>query len=185
SDLFGLWRELADERRWGELFRSLLEDSGVMFDRWDAGDADRRLANYRLIMQTLEQAACGHDLDAAGVLELFEQMRRRPPDDDSDLQPIETDQPKVRILTIHASKGLEFPVVFLAGGFTSGKHPICATYHDNSDQRLVFDLQPDEAARMRAAQEQQAEERRLLYVALTRAMFLVYVPRLNPDDHSP
>jgi exodeoxyribonuclease V beta subunit len=183
-DLFLSWCELAENRRWAALFQTLLEDSGVLFTGDPAG-AGRRLANYRHISQALAAAAYAQDLDLSGVIDLLEQRRRRPEDDDSDLQPIETERGKVRIMTIHAAKGLEFPVVFLAGGFTQTPASGYRTYRDNAGN-LVFDLRDDDDdAKRRAADERSAEERRLYYVALTRPMFKLYVPHVLIGDKRP
>src|SRR5205807_3669590 len=122
-----------------------------------------------------EQAAYGQDFDLLGILEFLRNQRRYGGEEDSDLQPVETEQAKVKIMTIHASKGLEFPIVFLAGGFTKGNRSDYLTYHEN--QRLVFDLLQDVHAKELAEIEQGQEERRLLYVALTRAIFKLYVPK--------
>src|SRR5262249_49051844 len=92
--------------------------------------------------------------------------------------PIETEKPKVRIMTVHASKGLEFPVVFLAGGFTDKADADFLTYRDAKNQ-VIFDLSPREEGKEKAKRERTGEQRRLLYVALTRAMFKVIVPLLN------
>jgi exodeoxyribonuclease V beta subunit len=168
--LFRSWLELAESGRWGQLFRSFLEDTGLMFDEPQAADFERRMANYRHLTHALQQAAYGQKLDVVGLLELLDE-RHRQPAEDADVQPIETERPKVKIMTVHASKGLEFPVVFLAGGWTSGKTPRYRTYRD--DNGLVFDLGPEAQA---VDEERAAEDRRLLYVALTRAMFKLYVP---------
>jgi exodeoxyribonuclease V beta subunit len=181
-ELFAKWRECVEHRRWAELFQSLLEDTGVLFVDPDAADAERSLANYRHIFLTLQQAAYARDLDLFGLLEVLREMRRRPGDDETDLQPIETDQPKVKILTIHAAKGLEFPVVFLAGGFTLGLPSPWTTYRDPVKRNVIFDLSPDREGAKLAAQERTFEDRRLLYVALTRAMFKLYVPMLGVDQ---
>jgi exodeoxyribonuclease V beta subunit len=175
SRLFLQWCALARERHWAELFQSLLEDTGFLFHDLEAADADRRVANCRHVFQTLAQAAYTRDLDLLGVLEVLEQKRRSEEEDDSGLQPVETDQPKVRIMTMHAAKGLEFPVVFLAGGFTAGKTSEFLTYRE--DGKLVFDLDAaNDEAKNKQQREQDAEQRRLYYVALTRAMFKLYVP---------
>jgi exodeoxyribonuclease V beta subunit len=180
-ELFQRWYGLAEKRQWAELFQSFLEQTGVLFPEAETCDTDRSLANFRHLLQTLEQAAYGRDLDMLGVLETFEQLQRGPDQADADLKPIETDRPKVKIMTIHASKGLEFPIVFLAGGFTSGKLPDVLTYRDD-EHKLVFDLSCNDGAKDKHKEEQDKEDRRLLYVALTRAMFKLYVPRVLAKD---
>jgi exodeoxyribonuclease V beta subunit len=96
NELFGRWRELAEERRWAELFQSLLEDTGVLVNNLGSGEAERASANYRHMVQTLEQTAYGRDLDLFDLLEHLEDLRRRPGDDETAMQPIETDRPRVR-----------------------------------------------------------------------------------------
>ncbi len=175
SALWSEWLALAEEGRWGALFQSLLYDTGILHPAVaDAADSERRLANLRHLFAQLEQAAYGQNLDLFALVDWFGQ-RRLQPGEDADYQPIETQRPKVRIMTIHAAKGLEFPVVFVAGGFTSGRVEGPCQYHDE-DGSLVVDLCPTDAAKQRTAQERLAEERRKLYVALTRAMFKLYVP---------
>jgi exodeoxyribonuclease V beta subunit len=153
-----------------------LQQTGLL--ERDDGDlqAERRLANYRAIFAALEQTAYGDNLDLPDLVAwLGRKIDAAPLDEEQ--QPIETDRPKVNILTIHASKGLEFPVVFLAGGFTpgrSGNEPV--SYRDE-EGRIVFDLTPAGKTRMKA--DKTAETRRLLYVALTRAMLKLYVPLLD------
>jgi len=175
------WHLLAGSCRWAELFQSILEDSGVLFHDLDAPDADRRLANLRYITQQLAQEAYAGDLDLFGILDRLAELRRQPPEDDSGLQPVETERDKVRISTVHAAKGLEFPVVFLAGGFTHGKGALVPTYRDDDGLTLVFDLGSDKEVNARADAEREAEDRRLLYVALTRAAFKLYVPWLDRE----
>ena len=97
---------------------------------------------------------------------------------DADIQPVDSSQAKVKIMTIHASKGLEFPIVFLAGGFTQGRGGGSHGVYRDDQGRVVFDLNPDSAAQERVNAERLSEQRRLLYVAFTRAMrgLMVMVP---------
>ena len=66
----------------------------------------------------------------------------------------------VRIMSVHAAKGLEFPIV-VVGGFEPGNYPVASDYEDDG----VFD-------------ERMRNERRLLYVGMSRAMrgLMVIVP---------
>lgn len=169
------WVALAERRDWSALCQSLIEDTGVLFREKDSKDFDRLLANYRFLLSRFAERGYSENLD---LLDLLCALRDGDDSaDGEDVQPIETDDDKVKILTVHASKGLEFPVVFLAGGFTSrGFKETYARYRDDNDN-AVFDLRPDAAAKSRADDDEDANDRRLLYVALTRAMFKLYVPR--------
>jgi exodeoxyribonuclease V beta subunit len=181
NELFQRWCTLAEKRDWAKLFQSVLEDTGVLLVRRHEHDADREMGNLLHILRTLQLAAYARDLDLLGILDVFEEMRRRPGDEDSNLQPIETQRPKVQVMTVHASKGLEFPILFLAGGFTSGRSPSYLTYRDDNNN-LIFDIgSGNTAAKDAFERERDAEERRLLYVALTRAMFKLYVPRVASE----
>ena len=71
----------------------------------------------------------------------------------TDLDTVEDDESRVRLMTIHAAKGLEFPVVFVVG-MEEGLFPHYAALEDKSELE---------------------EERRACYVALTRAKKKIYV----------
>jgi len=82
----------------------------------------------------------------------------------------------VQLMTIHKAKGLEFPVVVLAdAGYTGGFR--AAPFYLDQELGLLLNLSDGEArpaaaqlAAWREAEQEAAEERRLLYVAATRAM---------------
>ncbi len=96
-----------------------------------------------------------------------------------------SDQGKVRIITIHKSKGLEFPIVFCP--FLSLLRPKekakAVTYHTSKDDKLRISLNPteDSEARELAQREDLAEQIRLIYVALTRAKFACHA-FLAPEE---
>ncbi|KZN62377.1 exodeoxyribonuclease V subunit beta [Pseudoalteromonas luteoviolacea] len=80
---------------------------------------------------------------------------------------LESDANLVKIVTMHASKGLEYPIVYMP--FATGyREPNEVVYHQ--DSALVVDLEADAVAQEKAAKERLAEDIRLLYVALTRAV---------------
>ncbi|MGE4297921.1 MAG: exodeoxyribonuclease V subunit beta [Desulfovibrionaceae bacterium] len=94
---------------------------------------------------------------------------------------LESDEKAVRIVTIHKSKGLEYPIVFCPFLMANADpRPGPLTYHD-ARERMVFDLAPANApdggadATARAARENLAENMRLAYVALTRAKLRCYM----------
>ena len=97
----------------------------------------------------------------------------------------------VRVMSIHASKGLEFPVVILANTqhrFVSDAskavllHPRCGYAQKRYDPVLnaSYNTMPRKALAMEIARDEKSEELRVLYVALTRAkqkLILVSNPR--------
>ncbi|MEN9344043.1 MAG: exodeoxyribonuclease beta chain [Chlamydiota bacterium] len=84
----------------------------------------------------------------------------------------------VSLMTIHRSKGLEFPIVFALGLCGRPKESALITLN----KKLSCFEEEDERCQ-KAIQEFDAERIRLFYVALTRAKKRVYLPLLLEEDH--
>ncbi len=188
--LFQAWAEFADQRQWAALFQSLLERAGLPLDADRDPRLQRQIVNFRNLLETLEQKAYSDNLNLLGLLEF---LQKKQAGHEGEARATDTEIPTVKIMTIHSSKGLEFPIVFLAGGFTIGKLDAIDKYRDDAG-RLVFDLEisgkpkksllgAERLRNERAVAERASEKRRLLYVALTRAMFKLYVPFVGNITH--
>lgn len=89
---------------------------------------------------------------------------------------LESDFKTIQVMTIHKSKGLEFPVVFLPFGLFKTQAKSEGVYIDPEHQRhFVFAGDATEAEKSYFNEEILAEDIRLLYVALTRAKYHTYV----------
>ncbi len=175
-------REYAGRRAWPQFFRRLMQESLGLAPYADGPDPawERRLVNYEQIMDDLLEAASRRSLDLTGLLEHLHALRGGNAsgfsiEDEQDIHREESEAPRVRIMTIHAAKGLEFPVVFVAGGLTQIAHyqREYFEYHDENGTK-VYDLLKSDVQRQ--ADEADAEDRRLFYVAFTRASLKLYVP---------
>jgi exodeoxyribonuclease V beta subunit len=177
------WILLAEEKQWTCLFQSIMEDTGILY-RIESDDYDRQILNYKSIIQTLEIEAqsnnyCVHDVTSY----LGTMMMNTPAGNEvSNIQQLDLDQPGVQILTMHASKGLEFKIVFIGGGFTKRDISSYLTYHLGSQR--VFSLVQNESSRNLHDEELSHEEDRLFYVAITRARDRVYIPEFTPSKNA-
>ncbi|MFT4993727.1 MAG: exodeoxyribonuclease V beta subunit [Paraglaciecola sp.] len=144
-------------------------------------DGLRRLTDLRHLSELLQQQSKVLQGEAH-LLHWFEQ-RLLDPDHNHEGQQLrlETDANLVQIITQHAAKGLEFPLVFIpfACRFKGAKE---ALYH-NEQQELVVDLLAAPEHLLAAERERLAEDTRLLYVALTRAVYFCSVGIWN-NAHS-
>jgi len=144
-------------------------------------DGERRLTNYLQLGELLQEAAA-KALGMHGLLDWLQgQMANADQTDEQQLLRLESDARRVQIITLHKSKGLEYPLVFLpfvgidGGGGQGARHCIV---HANGRRELHWKLDKDEAwqaAQTRAGQEQAAEDARLLYVGLTRAEHALWI----------
>ncbi|MPZ65857.1 MAG: AAA family ATPase [Pseudonocardiaceae bacterium] len=139
-------------------------------------DGERRLTDLRHIGQALHAAAAeGH----LGVTALVGWLRRRIAEAGTETAPdrsrrLESDADAVQIVTVHRSKGLEFPVVYVPFGWDRyvRTDPELLLLHD--DGHRVLDVGgsagPGWHDRLQRHQAEEAgEDLRLLYVAMTRA----------------
>ena len=142
-------------------------------------DGERELTDLRHVAQLLHAAATTEQL---GTTALAAWLRRRiaeAADDTADEERsrrLESDADAVQVLTVHRSKGLEFPIVYFPDLWEPGFIPKAApvVFHDPAaGDRRTIDVGLEGAAYLRHKQlalvEQRGEDLRLAYVALTRA----------------
>ncbi|MFU8818574.1 MAG: exodeoxyribonuclease V subunit beta [Desulfurivibrio sp.] len=182
-DDFNRWGLLWRERGFMAMMRAIGEEKRLAARLLRELDGERRLTNYRHLFELLHQQEREEHLRATALLKWFaESIAGRNHAGEADELRLESDEEAVRVLTIHRSKGLEFPVVYCPYLWKSGRRRTdereeLFTYHDPADQRAgKIALSPSDEQRRWRREEQFAEELRLLYVAMTRARHCCLVP---------
>ncbi len=168
--------DMADHRRWDGLFRVLCHHTELLHREITAQDGDRRAANWLHLSQELTTMAVDNHDDLASLVRRLQCLMDGGGSDEQTGQlRKEADQPKVQVVTMHASKGLEYGVVFLLLGqkdASSDYRTLCYADH----MEFLCQHEKDDAG-IKAADIQFAEEQqRLLYVAMTRARCRLYMP---------
>ncbi len=143
-------------------------------------DGERRITHLLQLGEQLQEARA-HRLGPQGQVDwLRAAIAHADREDETQWPNLESDASRVQILTLHKSKGLEFPLVFLpfAGiGRANGGKARVVQYHDEAGQRVrqwktrerhAGAPSWDDACQA-AKREDAAEDMRLLYVGLTRA----------------
>lgn len=166
------------ERGFIRMFRSLLRREEIL-PRWLAGpNGERRVTNLLHLSEVLHQAEQDRKLGVEGLVQWLAQQRDATTRG-SEEHPLrlESDGNAVKLVTIHKSKGLEYPVVFCpflwAGARLRNPDQPFAFHESTGETRLTLDLgtSTEERERHRALAESEAlaENLRILYVAITRA----------------
>jgi len=174
-------RDAWQRRGIGFMLRQWLHDERVPQRLLAQPDGARRLTNFLHLAECLHQAAAEHPSPQALLRWLQGQIAQGDALDEATQLRLESDQNLVQIVTIHRSKGLEYPVVycpFLFDGYArSGGDKLDGwAGHDEQGQAVVdfrADLDPDfdeQALKDQQRLEDAAEQMRLFYVALTRAV---------------
>lgn len=170
---------------------------GVSLHIAEAGDAERRLTDVRHLLELLAaHESRTRSAPAESLRWLAERMQERTTDQltaDELEERLESDDDAVRVLTMHASKGLEFPMVWIPYAWVrphsrppTRDKPLVRRYDAAcAEVEGVVPIGSGKPSAHPVAQAEQVaqllEQQRLLYVALTRArnMCTVYVH----EDH--
>ncbi|KQQ64984.1 exodeoxyribonuclease V subunit beta [Pseudomonas sp. Leaf127] len=163
----GLWRTQGVL----PMLRRLLHDFKLPQTLMARSDGERVLTNLLHLSELLQQAAAELDGEQALIRHLGEHLVLSGQAGEEQILRLESDEQLVKVVTIHKSKGLQYPLVFLP--FICSSKPVDGTrlplhFHDENGQARIS-LQPTDALIKRADDERLAEDLRLLYVAMTRS----------------
>ena len=156
-----------------ETVESISGDGG-MKARILKGGNRRYLSDVMQLLDIFRQHFFARRVPFEEVMAQLETWLQQLPGDDEFERRQENTENAVQIVTIHKSKGLQYPVVYLPFLLMdgAGSEPDVLVYHDTrADNVEVCDLKVnrDEEATSQKEREDRAESIRLLYVALTRA----------------
>ncbi len=174
---FRAWRVVLAERGVAALVEVITASSHLIERSLEAVGGERDLTDVRHIGHTLHAAASAGSLGPAALVEWLQDHISEAAGDDADERSrrLESDADAVQVVTIHGSKGLQFPIVYVP--FSWDRHvpddPDPLRLHDEGGRRLL-DVCGKQAAgyglrKARHDAEESGEDLRLLYVAMTRA----------------
>ncbi|RNM12457.1 UvrD-helicase domain-containing protein [Nocardioides pocheonensis] len=130
---------------------------------------ERLLTDLTHVGQLLHQAGQEEKLGVTGLLGWLRTAIEEGNRNDSRRRRLDVDDEAVQFVTIHGSKGLEYPLVYLPQLFdrTVKDWPTVHAYHE--DGRPCLDVADSARAKALARAEEAQEDLRLAYVAMTRA----------------
>lgn len=181
------WREEAREGSLADLLWRIYRETGYYDLVGGMTGGLQRQANLRALHDRTRQYEATTLRGLFRFLRFIDRMRESGGDLGT-ARALGEQEDVVRIMSIHKSKGLEFPVVFAAGlGKQFNKRDLTAPFlmhkqlgfgprYVDTELRVSYPTLPNLAIRQRLGMETLAEEMRILYVALTRPkekMFLV------------
>jgi len=146
------YKYLKDEMSLTELAKSIIDETGLMYKLRleNTLESEERLSNLQeLISAIAEYDDNNNDATLEGFLQEVSLV--------ADIDSLDNQKNAVTLMTIHAAKGLEYPVVFITG-LEDGLFPSMNSI---------------------SSQEDLEEERRLFYVAVTRAKNKLYLSFAN------
>lgn len=183
------WRSLLRRSEWGVLFESILRESQVMtYLQANESDSDRAIADLHQVMEWMIDYLASHKGTWEGLIlklrAFYHQTLNTP--SDQNLFILESERESIQFMTMHASKGLEFPVVV---------NVLKATDNFKDEPYKVIQIEPGEKSiywkpkvdlpesfheegtvEERFKLERYQEMSRLYYVSFTRASLFQYIP---------
>ena len=174
------WREQVRDVSLHELLRLLYRETGYYDYLSVTAGGTLRQANLQLLLEKAEQYEKGSHKGLFYFIRYVEDMKTAEAETSSAKLPTEGEE-RIHVMTIHKSKGLEFPVVFVSDMGKSFNetdtrnavllHPKwgCGMDYTDIEKRAAYRTLAKRALAEAMQEENLAEEMRVLYVALTRA----------------
>lgn len=183
-DMLYILRTLSVTMDIGSLIRRIFEMTSYDSIVGAMDNGDKRILNLELLINYAENYEAMGGSGLSGFIRYLDKIRKNNKDLEGANELTENDD-VVRIMSIHKSKGLEFPVVFIANCSSVSpadkskvkvnRHLGVATSRYFSKQHKDFTTLPVNAVKLYDEQEEFAEQIRVLYVAMTRAEEKLYI----------
>ena len=170
-------------------------DAGVM-TRIAQGrrHGERNVTDFLHVIEVMDAAGPGQGCSAERALAIFSRLANMDEKHELVARRVESDADAVKIYTIHAAKGLEFPCVIVADLWkepeSRGERKVAVFYDDDGTRKLDLGFAIDQEsnhAKQRKKADDIEESQRLIYVAATRARhyLAVLVGRVRPPKKVP
>jgi exodeoxyribonuclease V beta subunit len=175
TDAFVTLHERWRQKGFIVMLRSLMVELDVQRRLLTQPDGERQLTNLMHLAELIQAYASKRNSSIEAILTWFAAQRQSSAATQDAAQiRLESDEQLVKVITIHTSKGLEYPVVFCPFLWHYGKppqKPAIMTFHRGEDNEacVAFGEPGFTLSEPVVEQEEKAEDLRLLYVALTRA----------------
>ena len=186
------WKEKEKNIPLDELIWEIYTDTGFYNYVSLLPNGDLRQANLKLLFEKAKQYEKASFKGLFNFINFINKVKKSS-GDLSSAKIIGENDNVIRIMSIHKSKGLEFPVVFLAStgkkfNFQDLNNKILlhqdigiGPQYIDSDKRIEYSTLAKEAIKLQIKKETISEEMRVLYVALTRAKEKLIITGLSRD----
>jgi exodeoxyribonuclease V beta subunit len=188
---FDYWEKLADRQLWPQLFNNIIERTAIRQKLIRLVDGERKLADLRQVADYCIEYLYQQNSSFKQLIDHLERLYNNEEDagQDKNIHTLSTEKSSVKILTMHAAKGLEFPIVFImsrTGAKRMANGPSILHWTDDNGKRrftpyLTIAKGTDERESLTNQidsynRDQRREFRRLLYVAITRPQAMLFIP---------
>lgn len=159
------------------MLHQLFMQKGIISRLKTSENADRKITNL-LHLSELLQAETANTENEFALLRRFVQQIENPQGNDEQILRLESEEKLIKIITIHKSKGLEYPVVWMPfiAKKSQGAASEAISFYRDENQQLRWDFNSKNKAVIDIKNNAEyAEDLRLLYVALTRAKYQLHL----------
>jgi exodeoxyribonuclease V beta subunit len=160
------------------MLRQTLHQRGLAANWLSVPDGERTLTNFLHLAELLQTASSALDGEQALIRWLQTEIQAGGANNDEHIVRLESDADLVKVITIHKSKGLEYPIVclpFATSVREKNRTNTSTITLANEAGELELHLQFSDAQLALADRERLREDLRLYYVALTRAQHALWV----------
>lgn len=178
-EMINKWRDVALSERYEDLIDSIIEDSNIE-KRMSGLNDIQSLSIYKQIGDyAIEYLSENHNIE--DLIRRLDELHNSNDESNENISIVgrSTNFDAVQIMTIHASKGLEFPVVIFASNYSNPSNSLgdWIKCHDDKNNPLL--VSSGDKYKEKINIEISSEWKRLFYVALTRASYLMILPHYN------